>query len=425
MAAENSERDDVQKSREVFIEIARKLDKQMDNVMREIDERQTILGYLGNAKQLADSTANDLQNIMPNSGVALSMKNLGLSGAAMLESASTPYLGSDLSASKLFFNQMASNCSNVAYEVGQVIKIEAFPETTQLLGVLHIELKPLVERLVETVQELHPDATQRALALKSNLADATNPHRFSDAGTNLREMLRMLYYLKAPDELIEKWAELEVDENRGRPTILSRLRYSIFRNLNPNIYPAGFLERAELAAENAKKTYSLLNGYTHRTNEQPLSQDEAIPELHRAVDNVLQWIETFKAAVKAREDIIYELVDQEISNIVTNDLHPEIEEHYSHAYINSVDTNEVVIEREDGESSYFCGSGSVSFTGQMGSDGDVRRGEGLEMDCNRRFKFTGRWIHGEHPELEISDSDVELEPEYPGEYEEEGVEDLE
>lgn len=89
-------------------------------------------------------------------------------------------------------------------------------------------------------------------------------------------------------------------------------------------------------------------------------------------------------------DVLEATVSEAIQDCVENDLLPGLESKVSHVYGPQVEDVNLTIE-ETGES-YFRVSGGFAMTAtyQIGSDGDVRRGDGLEWEETRRGRYVAR-----------------------------------
>jgi hypothetical protein len=283
----------------------------------------------------------------------------------------------------------------------------SFPKTLDTLAAYNVPLQSIAESLRQAIEMHVPECLDRATALIDDLEASTHSDRYGNAGKNVRELLRLLYYHYAPDAIVLKWPKVKLDEKK-RPTRKSRLNFGPFGMYPPELYPSDYSANVELIVNRLVEKNDELNRLTH--SEGASDSLQARPILNTVVSDMLTWLELVNRGRELRALHVQELFEEQLDNLM-DDVIPELEEGYSHVFDIEPYADTIQVVREDAEAIEVAGKGTIRFTGQMGSNSDVRNGDGLEGKCKRTFDFrcSMRW---EAPnEIELPENSLVLEEE--------------
>jgi hypothetical protein len=298
--------------------------------------------------------------------------------------------------------------ANVASLVNQFLDFspQSFPQTKATLVAYEVPLQSIAEALMQTIQKHAPECSERAKAFISDIESSTHSDRYGNAGKNVRELLRLLYYEFAPDDFVKKWAEVKIENKR--PTRMSRLRFGPFGMYPVASYEEDFVTSVEVVCTRLSKGYDDLNQITHSTGTSDALN--ARPLLHSVISDILTWIELVERGRELRMMHVQDLFQEQLEGSGLDDLIPHLEEHYSH--ISDLDpmTEECQVVRETAESIEVEGSGSIGFVTQIGSNSDVRNGDGLVGRSSRSFEFRCSMKWDDLTTVDVGEEDIVLVP---------------
>lgn len=283
----------------------------------------------------------------------------------------------------------------------------SFPKTLNTLAAYNVPLQSIAESLRQAIEKHVPVCLDRATALLNDLEASTHSDRYGNAGKNVRELMRLLYYHYAPDEIISKWSEVIVDEKK-RPTRRSRLIFGPFGMYPRELYPSDFSLNVDMITARLVTKNDELNSLTH--SEGISDALLARPILHTVISDMLTWLDLVDRGRELRAFHVQELFQEQLDSLV-DDIIPELEEGYSHVYDIDPSADVCQVVHESSEAIEVKGSGIIGFTGQMGSNGDVRNGDGLVGHCKRSFEFRCSMKWNKLDEIEVPENCLVLEQE--------------
>lgn len=244
----------------------------------------------------------------------------------------------------------------------------------------------------ERILQLIGDAQfERCLyeAAMFNLEDRRNRLRFHNFAFAMRELVGHTLKRLAPDAEVKKciWWQQKAEGVVPEVTRVERCVYATQGGLS-NHYVRTKL-RLDFAEEfeELRDAVVRLNGYVHITPEVFLLEEDDIERLAaetiEAVAGLMACIQECKAAVGDR--LSHAINDATVQQIVGESLDAvdELATHYSLEEI-YVDSHEVT--SITSETVYIRVSGSIGVTLQWGSNSDLRRGDGAELD--ESFDYT-------------------------------------
>lgn len=229
-------------------------------------------------------------------------------------------------------------------------------------------------------------------ALK-NLTEVDNELRFSNFAFVARELLRHILSRLAPEEQITrcKWYK-ETKNDRGEVVIprADRVGFALRGGL-PNNLIASLKIKKELDGTNARMSdaVELLSKYTHieeaTFNPTQETIDKLVDQVIDAFNEIPAQIQYFKEKVK---NALGNQVIQEINDAFDYDVIEEIDCLSTHHEIEQVYITDYEVENIGIDNIQLFVKGIVHVRLQYGSDSDVRRGDGLELDEKYPFVVT-------------------------------------
>ena len=234
------------------------------------------------------------------------------------------------------------------------------------------------------------DMYDGALAL---YAMEDNPLRYTSTAHALREILREVLAFYAPDKNIIKavWFTPDPDPSaKSGITRKHRAVYAVYKYVNPGALSEYFAAEVNDIASRIVKQVSALSEYAHPkadTFHRPASEGDDL------VNSSLQlFVDLINAIAKGHEELIDCLqsdLSMKMAEMFTNDFFDELDQLSSHTRPYDAEVESITIRRICKDNVHFSGTGTVFCSLQYGSDGDCRRGDGLEWNDSFPFTFKG------------------------------------
>jgi len=246
------------------------------------------------------------------------------------------------------------------------------------------------EELIGTLNAKLATTFERKLfeAAINNLLDAYNPLRFNNYAYATRELVRHILSRLAPDTEVRAcdWYKNET-QNEGGITRNQRVAYAIQGGLT-NDYVALELQLDSTSIrKRIKDVVGDLSKHTHIQPEtfdiDPATQDAYVSE---SLESMRQLFEVIKDSKKAVSDALADHIDQEVLKRVIGESIDEIDEISSHHIVEDVCVELVDVLSISSSEIHLSVEGKISAELQWGSNGDVRRGDGVVF--NESFPFS-------------------------------------
>jgi hypothetical protein len=321
-----------------------------------------------------------------------------------------------------------SNASSQIYSSLQV-SVSAFvgsiqsntPEASECVAKLRQKLEEhgtkiqdLESRLKERLEPYADHLVSHLDGAISSFREAANPARFTNTATLLRELQREFLADVSPDELVEQapWFVPNEDllkQGKNGVTRRHRIEFAIFKNLKKDQFPASFAEQANHIAGQLLKDIERLSAYTHVT-ETILLKDmsDAGPLFASVMHGLLMLISAIESSRKyVNEDIAAE-IGTKLDRLFTEDFFNELDQLSTHTRPQGACDIAITKLTFDETTVYFEGTGTVECELQWGSDGDVRRGDGLEGAASFPFTFSGQAEIADISRIEIDRDSIAL-----------------
>lgn len=253
-------------------------------------------------------------------------------------------------------------------------------------------MNDIIATVESRLSQLSPHLRDMLRGIESALSTECNPMRYSSASHALRELLRELLAHFAPDDDIKNahWFSPDEQSDSGI-TRRHRTMFAVYGYVNPTALPRPLSDGVNEIADRIVSLVSRLSRYTHATQSilsRPRDEgDRLIVDTLRLFLDLLDAIEAGKAELIAS---LQSALTLSLDDLFVNDFFNELDELSSHTRPTGTADIEVEISEIASDGIYFTGTGIVECDMQMGSDGDCRRGDGLEWCDSFPFSFEGR-----------------------------------
>jgi len=243
-----------------------------------------------------------------------------------------------------------------------------------------------------------------------NFQAKENPLRFTNTANALRELVREFFEIIAPDDKIKEahWFELD-DSSKTGFTRAHRVRYAVYGNLPRTPFDEDFSAGVIELEKTVKKKIDALSKLTH-VNEKVLrvTEEDAFAKLDAVIEFLENLIEAISHGKQRLLEELEEIVQDELNEMMIGDFFDDLDQLSTHTRPQYVDDLNVTIDDVTPDTIHYSVTGSVWCELQMGSDGDCRRGDGLEWGQSFSFKFTSSVPTDDPKAVEITASDLEF-----------------
>lgn len=242
------------------------------------------------------------------------------------------------------------------------------------------------------ISHLNSDFEKRLLkSIFRNLSDSDNELRFNNFSYSLRELSRHILQRLAPDENLLKcsWYENQINDKKYGITRSQRIIYAVQGGLSSEyINDELGLDLTDLNKE-ITEAIGILNKYTHVNNDTLGLTPEMVEK--NVVEVTSAFRKLFETIKLCREKLIVEIesvIDTALIDHSLTETFSEIDILSTHHRIESIESYSNKIIDIDNEYIYMQSNGTIDVLQQFGSSGDLRRGDGHEMNNSFPFECT-------------------------------------
>lgn len=224
------------------------------------------------------------------------------------------------------------------------------------------------------------DGAERALI------DMANPLRCNFFATAIRMMFEHVIDTLAPASEVERCSWFKPDPKTGRPTRAQRVMFAV---------QGGFLEkfvkqilkvdikplrkRLLLAVDELSKH---VHGREATVLREAAGQDRFIQETVAAMTEFLVAMRECREAILGP---VEKALDNEAVNALITETISDIDELATHHSVEDIEVEHIAVHKIGHDTITYRATGSIYVTLQWGSNSDVRRGDGVEL--NESFRF--------------------------------------
>lgn len=212
-------------------------------------------------------------------------------------------------------------------------------------------------------------------------ADADNPIRLNMFAVALRMVIEHFEKTLAPDTSVEKCAWFQQEPGRNGPTRKQRLKYCLQGGLSDQFINDEIGVDLDKPLQEFVRLYKALSEYVHGS-EQRLIEDPKV-QYQEACDLSARLTAFLQNYRDLRANLISSLEDKLDDAVVAAFLQEtimEVDELASHHSIKEIYVEGFNVVSIDEFWVHFQATGAVSVTLQFGSNSDMRRGDGAEID---------------------------------------------
>lgn len=224
----------------------------------------------------------------------------------------------------------------------------------------------------------------------ASYAEGSNPLRFTNTANALRELLRELFEELAPDERVKRCRWFTPDPEYDGVTRAHRAKYAVYSYIAPAVFAESFVTSVDDLAKEISANARKLNAFTH-VSRKSLAKTEA--QASAVFDNSLSlFLRLFEAIAASREQVRGELesiLSVDLASLFTSEFFDDLDTLSTHTRVQDAEDIRIELSEIGEKKITFRGSGIVGCDLQYGSDGDCRRGDGVEWSDSFKFGFTG------------------------------------
>lgn len=264
------------------------------------------------------------------------------------------------------------------------------------------------ERILAFEENLKTEFEKELLeAAFYNLLDLHNPLRFNNFSYAIRELLDHILRRLAPSEYVVKCTWYSEPDSNRKVVRTQRVKYAIQKGLSDEFISTELKLDISGVQRNIRDIISKLNKYTHVApdtfNITPQKQLEDVSIFLQVFLDLFEIIQ--RTETEIIESMIKHIEEEVIETIFDN--YSELETYVTHAYFGDYDINDITLAEIDYEHLEFLVEGSISPEFQIGSDSDVRRGDGMVF--TKTIPFTCRLSADVLAPYDLKISDFEME----------------
>jgi hypothetical protein len=243
----------------------------------------------------------------------------------------------------------------------------------------------------------------------ASFADLENPLRFTNTGNALRELLRELLAEIAPDDHVKICKWFTPDPSYDGITRRHRAMFAVYSYLDPATFPSRFVtEVDELAGEvalNVKK----LSAFTHVSKVSlSTTETEAVTTFENTLSMFLRFFDAIASGREHVRDTLESALALDLAILFTSEFFDDLDTLSTHTRPQDAEDIRVQVANIGEETIEFTGTGRVVCDLQYGSDGDCRRGDGLEWTDSFPFAFTGHAETADPHKPMVETSDIQI-----------------
>lgn len=222
-----------------------------------------------------------------------------------------------------------------------------------------------------------------------NLWDEHNSLRFNNFAYAMRELFRHILYRKSPDALVRRCPWYKVIHPKDTEIYRAdRLRYLISGGMSNSLMNQwGIKEELDVLQKEYNDMIDGLNEFTHI---EPHSFGMSAKDVEKRADEVFDLFDSIADLIKKCQDLIREALDEQLHELINDKFEFEVDDNIdilsTHHRITHYNVVSYEVERIDDDTIGLILHGEVGVEHQYGSDSDVRKGDGWEVEMTYPFE---------------------------------------
>ena len=210
-----------------------------------------------------------------------------------------------------------------------------------------------------------------------NLLDIHNPLRFNNFSYVIRELIDHILRRLAPDEYVVRCKWYSKPDSNRKVIRSQRVKYAIQKGLEDDFISTELNLDISGVQRNIRHIINNLNRYTH------VASDTFDITPQKQLDHVSAFLQVFLELFEIIQQTETEIVESMIKHIEEEvvdtifDNYSELETYATHAYWGDYEIIDITLTEIDSEHLEFFVEGHIYPEFQIGSDSDVRKGDGM------------------------------------------------
>ena len=257
----------------------------------------------------------------------------------------------------------------------------------------------------EILAHLESDFERRFfLASVAYLERHDDPLRFNSFAYSLRELVRNIFALRAPDEKVMACSWFKPETDNGLPTRQQRYIYCVQGGLSPDFVKSQLKFDTLAPWKDIKNSIDKLSKYTHVTESTFDISNEMCEEY--AQDALESILNIFYMASDAKAELIDHLqkeIDSELVCTYISNTMPDIDILSHSSYVEHTEVHESRIVSVDEREIVFEGNGTAYVSLNYGKGEDA-----CEINDDYPFTYTGRSTVAEPRKLQIPPENISI-----------------
>jgi hypothetical protein len=218
------------------------------------------------------------------------------------------------------------------------------------------------------------------------LADTANPLRLNFFSTAMRILFEHLMATLAPDEQVMQCPWFVAEKEDGMPTRRQRITFAIQGGLADVFVKDSLAIDVDPFRRRLIQAVDNLSRHVHsRRDTVTLDVAQQDTAARAAVEALGTFLEAYHQCRSTILDAIQEQLNDAAVNALISETIMEVDELASHHSLDEVDVDHTSVKAIGPSSILYRVEGSISVTLQWGSNSDLRRGDGIEVDHSFRF----------------------------------------
>lgn len=221
----------------------------------------------------------------------------------------------------------------------------------------------------------------------SVLRDATNPLRLNLFSTAIRMLFEHVMGTLAPDADVEACPWYAPVDGQDKPVRAQRIQYWLQGGLSDDYLESDLGLVPDALRKRLLKAFNNLSKHVHgRANTLVRDPGEQETEAEATVSAVAELLHAYHDCRTALIEPLVEGLDEGAIDSLLSETIQSIDELASHHTIEEIYTDKTEVAAIGPDVVRYRASGTVSVTLQFGSNSDLRRGDGAELDDSFPFE---------------------------------------
>lgn len=229
------------------------------------------------------------------------------------------------------------------------------------------------------------------LGIESAISDTDNPLRYNFFSTAMRMLLENTMDNIAPKSSVSDspWYKVIHRNHNGDPDVTRRQRieYAIHGGIRPTFIKDELNINVESISSSLNKSHTEFSKHIHsRENNIILDNKEQNKLILLDLENFIDFLNTYHECRDKIIEPIIEKLDTEAIDAFLSQTIIEIDEISSHHSVEEICNEDIYVHEIDANYIFYHVEGTVTATLQFGSNSDLRKGDGAELE--ESFNFT-------------------------------------